>query len=173
MYAGNIGAAILLLRRDDIDPTIKDNEGLSAFEIYNSTIDSTNPSLSAAFEAAALEKESDASSPSEGRTAKRKAYFAPRSELYTWGSNRNFVLGFVGDGDRVAPERVQLNRIFREDLMENGASGEVSGKGKGKAVGLRRWEPVRVMEIGMGRLHSGTSHVSGRRTSATYSLVLI
>lgn len=157
MYAGNIGAAILLLRRDDTDPTIKDNEGLSAFEIYNSTIDSTNPSLSAAFEAAALEKEADPSSSAGGVTTRRKAYFAPRSELYTWGSNRNFVLGFVGDGDKVAPERVQLNRIFREDsIIENGAGAE--GKGKGKAVGLRRWEPVRVKEIGMGRLHSGQFH---------------
>ena len=159
MYAGNIGAAILLLRRDDTDPTIKDNEGLSAFEIYNSTIDSSNPSLSAAFEAAALERESTPSSSSQAHLAKRKAYFAPRRELYTWGSNRNFVLGFVGDGDRLAPERVQLNRIFREDRLEIGRESEGNGKGKGKAVGLRRWEPVRVKEIGMGRLHSGQSVV--------------
>lgn len=59
-----------------------------------------------------------------------------RLELYTWGQNRNFVLGFSGDGDRAYPERVQLKR-------------EEGGQG------LAAFEPLRVKDVSMARLHTG------------------
>lgn len=86
--------------------------GLTAFDVYNSTVEGTNPA-----------EASSSSNP-------------PRSELFTWGSNRNFVLGFPSDADRAFPERVPLKR-------------------EGSERGLGVHEPVRVREVAMARLHSG------------------
>ncbi|KAK4703901.1 inhibitor of Bruton tyrosine kinase, partial [Phenoliferia sp. Uapishka_3] len=112
LYSGNIAAARLLLAHRDIDARLKDHEQLSPFDVYNSTVEGTNPS--------------DTSSLAN----------PPRLELFTWGSNRNYVLGFESDGDRAVPERVQLKR-------EEGQTG------------LRFYEPLRVKDISMARLHTG------------------
>lgn len=37
------GYSLLLLQRPDIDTTLKDNEGYTAFDLYNSTIEGTKP----------------------------------------------------------------------------------------------------------------------------------
>lgn len=80
LYHGNIPAALLILRRQDTDPDLKDFEGYTAYDLYNSTIEHSKP----------------ASSPS------------PLADLYTWGTNSNFTLG-LGDGnDRAYPELVPL-----------------------------------------------------------------
>ncbi|KAF7295284.1 hypothetical protein MIND_01067600 [Mycena indigotica] len=63
MYHGNIAAALLLLQRSDIDTSLKDFEGHTAFDLYNSTVNGTAPRPS------------------------------PVAELYTWGVNRNAALG--------------------------------------------------------------------------------
>ncbi|KAK4052965.1 hypothetical protein OIO90_004089 [Microbotryomycetes sp. JL221] len=120
LYAGNVAAARLLLARDDVDIRLKDHEGLSPFDVYNSTVDGTNPV--------------DTSSSSN----------PGRLELYTWGQNRNFVLGFASDADRAFPERVQLKR-------------EEGGKG------LAAFEPLRVQDVAMARLHTGIVTDEGRR----------
>lgn len=86
MYVGNVAAARMLLGRQDIDARVKDHEGLTPFDLYNSTVEGTNPSDSPAFE------------------------IAPRMDLLTWGANRNYVLGFAGDSDRSFPERINLRR---------------------------------------------------------------
>ncbi|KAM0792087.1 hypothetical protein ACM66B_004791 [Microbotryomycetes sp. NB124-2] len=112
LYAGNIAAARLLLARNDVDIRLKDHEGLSPFDVYNSTVDGTNPV-------------NTLSSSNPGRL-----------DLYTWGQNRNFVLGFTSDADRAFPERVQLKR-------------EENGKG------LSAFEPLRVQDVAMARLHTG------------------
>ncbi|PIL24898.1 hypothetical protein GSI_12785 [Ganoderma sinense ZZ0214-1] len=80
LYHGNIATAGLLLQRPDIDTTIRDIEGYTPFDLYNSTVEGTVPD-----------------------------HFTTRGqELYTWGSNRNAALG-VGDGDdRAIPELVSL-----------------------------------------------------------------
>jgi ankyrin repeat protein len=39
LYAGNIRAARDLLARSDVDVAVKDSEGLTAFDVYNSTVD--------------------------------------------------------------------------------------------------------------------------------------
>lgn len=51
---------MLLLKRSDTDTTLKDLEGYTAYDLYNSTIEGTKP------DAADLE----------------------RAELFTWGANR-------------------------------------------------------------------------------------
>ena len=81
MWVGNIAGSRLLLARSDVETQLKDREGLTAFDLYNSTVYGTNPS--------------DVHSLS----------YPPRVELFTWGSNRNFILGLSGDGDRAFPEK--------------------------------------------------------------------
>ena len=80
LYNGNIATAQLLLQRPDIDANLRDIEGYTPFDLYNSTVEGTVPD-----------------------------HFTRRGqELYTWGSNRNAALG-VGDGDdRAIPELVSL-----------------------------------------------------------------
>ncbi|KAG1838584.1 regulator of chromosome condensation 1/beta-lactamase-inhibitor protein II [Suillus subalutaceus] len=82
LYAGNISAAILLLKRLDIDTSIKDLEGYTAHDLYNSTV----------------------------RSAKPTEDEETLAELFTWGTNRNAALG-VGDGnDRAYPDQVVIPR---------------------------------------------------------------
>ncbi|KAG1733731.1 hypothetical protein EDB19DRAFT_2001024 [Suillus lakei] len=82
LYAGNISAAILLLKRLDIDTSIKDLEGYTAHDLYNSTV----------------------------RSAKPTRDEETLAELFTWGTNRNAALG-LGDGnDRAYPDQVVIPR---------------------------------------------------------------
>ncbi|CAD6887498.1 unnamed protein product [Tilletia controversa] len=85
LYAGNLHIALTLLRKADTDLRVKDFEGLTPFDLYNSTISGTNPRWT----------------PEIGG-----------SELFTWGVNRNFTLG-LGDGDdRALPKSVLLNKVY-------------------------------------------------------------
>lgn len=113
MYAGNIAAARLLLAHREIDSRVTDNELLTPFDLYNSTVEGTNPQPST----------SPSSNPG-------------RLELFTWGSGRNLQLGFPSDNDRAFPERVALQR-------------------KEGRIGLSAFEPIRVKDIAMARLHTG------------------
>lgn len=127
--------------------------GLTAFDLYNSTVESTNPSLPPLPSSSLSEDSSPVPAqttlPNEGR-----------QELYTWGSNRNFVLGFPGDNERIYAEKVPLARILP------GGARFIGDKGKGKereieveeggaGGGVKAFDPVRVREISMGRLHTG------------------
>ena len=74
--------SVLLLQRSDTDMFIKDVEGYTPFDLYNSTVAGTNP-------AEVLAGDSNA-------------------ELYTWGSNRNAGLGLKDGDDRVQPAQVVI-----------------------------------------------------------------
>ncbi|KAH9930197.1 uncharacterized protein B0H18DRAFT_1083842 [Fomitopsis serialis] len=78
LYHGNLSTAILLLQRPDIDVTLRDLEGCTAFDLYNSTLEGTKPA-------------SDDTS---------------TADLLTWGANRNAALGLGNGDDRVYPEQV-------------------------------------------------------------------
>ncbi|KAI0358283.1 hypothetical protein OH77DRAFT_1421600 [Trametes cingulata] len=81
LYHGNLTTALLLLQRQDIDTSLRDIEGYTPFDLYNSTIEGTKPTR-----------------PPDYRG----------EDLYMWGSNRNAALG-VGDGDdRAFPESISL-----------------------------------------------------------------
>lgn len=47
LYAGNLPAAILLLGRADVDTGVRDLEGMTAFDVYNATVEGTAPDVSA------------------------------------------------------------------------------------------------------------------------------
>lgn len=80
LFAGNLKAARDLLQRHDIDVSVKDAEGLTAFDMYNGTVEGTNPPSGA----------------EEG------------TDLYVWGVNRNFALGTGDSSDKAFPDRVNL-----------------------------------------------------------------
>ncbi|KAL0072316.1 hypothetical protein AAF712_000078 [Marasmius tenuissimus] len=82
MYVGNLGVALLLLQHSTTDPSIKDLEGFTAFDLYNSTVEGTKP-------------ESNALSSDCGG-----------GELYTWGANRNALLAHGDSSDRAFPDQV-------------------------------------------------------------------
>ncbi|KAI6101705.1 hypothetical protein EV401DRAFT_2201598 [Pisolithus croceorrhizus] len=81
LYSGNIEAAILLLKHLDVDMSIKDFEGYTAFDLYNSTVWATKP-LSC-----------------DERIL---------ADLFTWGTNRNAALGLGDANDRIFPDPVVL-----------------------------------------------------------------
>ena len=85
LYHGNLSTALLLLQRQDIDPTLKDFEGYTAFDLYNSTVEGTKP--------------------------KNSEDVKLRAELLTWGTNRNAALGHGDAGDRTFPDPIHLEHI--------------------------------------------------------------
>ncbi|EFP88464.2 uncharacterized protein PGTG_14042 [Puccinia graminis f. sp. tritici CRL 75-36-700-3] len=90
LYHGNLRFAKVLIDQLECDLNTKDHEGLSAFDLYHSTIDGSINWIS--------------SKPSQAENQQ------PHTDLFTWGSNRNFVLGIHDDGDRHHPERIHLKR---------------------------------------------------------------
>jgi hypothetical protein len=82
LYHGNLLTALTLLKRTTpADIRVKDLEGLTPFDLYNSTVHGTNPT------------------PVEGEGG----------ELFTWGANRNYTLGLGNSDDRVLPDRVKMD----------------------------------------------------------------
>ncbi|KAI0924161.1 hypothetical protein AcW1_006352 [Taiwanofungus camphoratus] len=80
LYHGNLASAVLLLQRADIDTSLRDFEGYTAFDLYNSTLEGTQPVTD------------DTS----------------RADLLTWGANRNAALGLGNGDDRSYPELVVI-----------------------------------------------------------------
>ena len=94
LYAGHIHIALILLERTDIDYYIKDWEGLTAFDLYNTTVEGTCPS-----------------DMDEGSGA----------DLFVWGGNRNYTLGLSHGNDSALPERVKLKCNERRTPLLAGA----------------------------------------------------
>ncbi|CEH18392.1 Uncharacterized conserved protein, contains ankyrin and BTB/POZ domains [Ceraceosorus bombacis] len=105
LYHGNILTAQLLLRRSAgsgaADGRLKDYEGLTPFDLYNSTVTGSAPSPGEA-----------------GGKAVGPAAKIPPGELYAWGANRNYSLGHGDGSDRALPERV---RVLRPEDAERAA----------------------------------------------------
>ena len=78
LYHANLAAARALIAHPSIQLASVDNEGLTAFDLYNGTVEGTNPGEGGA------------------------------RELYAWGDNRNLSLGLGTDGERRDPERIFL-----------------------------------------------------------------
>jgi hypothetical protein len=160
----------MLLDREDIDVTIKDKEGYTAFEIYNSTVSDTFPQP-------------------KQITGNNNKDFIGGTDVYTWGSNTNYVLGHPDSEGRTRPERVNIQldsqrtslimkrpdyviesvtmskyhtAILTSDPVNNLL---MCGFGRGGRLGISketetqltpvpvRW-PERIVSIAMGRDHS-------------------
>ncbi|KAF8528711.1 hypothetical protein JB92DRAFT_2862754 [Gautieria morchelliformis] len=101
LYAGNIAASQLLMQRSDIDLEQRDSEGLTAFDLYNSTVDGTGLTVP--------------TTPSSRRSLKDGG----AADLFTWGRNRNAALGHGDGDDRTYPDQVViLNTIVPESMSD-------------------------------------------------------
>lgn len=135
-----IASSLLLLQRSDIDASLKDLEGYTAFDLYNSTVNGTNPDAGEV-----------------------------NAELFTWGANRCGIFGIsfmhiyswflfiyrnaalgVGDGDdRTYPDHVHIKS--KEDLAT------LSGKNLSF-----RFTPIHVRQIQMSKLHTAVVTMEGQ-----------
>ena len=111
LYYGNIKFARVLLNRDDLDLSLKDREGYVAFDIYNLTINDITPN----------------------------ALYCSRSEFYTWGTNRNYVLGNKHGNDRHLPEKIFINQSQNDDTL----------------TPFHKFKYQNIIKASMSKLHSG------------------
>ncbi|CED83705.1 Uncharacterized conserved protein, contains ankyrin and BTB/POZ domains [Phaffia rhodozyma] len=146
LYAGNLEVARILLLDDRIDPKVKDGEGLTCYDLYNSTVEGTNPAEST----------------------------STKQILFTWGTNRNCVLGSGDGGDRILPEKVHLVRAEKKihpkaaqftnqeetesdsNTDEEDESSEEDTKEETIEIksDIRRFDPVGVKDVVMAKLHT-------------------
>ncbi|KAL5604365.1 hypothetical protein BROUX41_002337 [Berkeleyomyces rouxiae] len=183
LYAGNVAIARLLLEKEQCDLKndilgtgsrvgrlikTKDHEGLSPFDLYNTTIrvrdlaavNSLHGRKSTAKETLA-DSESDQSSDESDTEELATSSSLNADEVYMFGSNKNHSLG-VGDGDdRQYPERIQLARPeslvdylhmefqFSQDFISNKASSQNEGIPQ-----LIRSQPIVIRNVTLSKLHS-------------------
>lgn len=103
--------------------------------------------------------------------------------LFTWGANRNYVLGSGDGGDRVLPDKVHLKRaekkVYRTHLTEDeeesesesgeerigGSEGEEESSSDEEEerktevevkADMKRFDSVGVREVVLAKLHTGT-----------------
>lgn len=81
LYAGNMRAAIALIAHPDIDLDVRDNEGLTPFALYSTTVHDATPSG------------------------------APTRDMFVWGANRNYSFGIGHCDDCALPERVRVRGL--------------------------------------------------------------
>ncbi|KAH9808312.1 hypothetical protein DFH28DRAFT_1039440 [Melampsora americana] len=126
LFCGNLSFAKVLLDEMGCDIHIRDHEGMSAFALYNSTIDGGCP-------APALSTKS--------------ILEQNRTELFTWGNNRNFVLGI--QGDRAHPERTHLKHPPQSNQQTSCLSQS------------NTFLPIPVSVVAMCRLHTAVVTTTG------------
>lgn len=137
LYFGNIRIARAILQKDLTNGVragslikIKDNEGNSPFDVYNSTI--ARRVLGSTFQdSSSTGGESDDSDHNEETRESSASTGIGGDELYVFGSNKNFTLGLGDHDDRAHPERVILKRpdhllyrFYNEYLQSKTASQE-------------------------------------------------
>lgn len=174
LYVGNISIARLLLekeRRDLTGHTIgasvsragrlirtKDHEGLSPFDLYNSTIAERDLQL--------LDDTSSTDGESEredvGYTEPTESRALSGSEMFAFGSNKNMNLGLGDQDDRTFPERVYLQRpdhllarFFKEYLDKtNQAGSTLSRRDLDEIPTLTRHKELLVQDVVLSKYHS-------------------
>lgn len=174
LYAGNISIARLLLekeRRDLTGHTIgasvsragrlirtKDHEGLSPFDLYNSTIAERDLQL--------LDDTSSTGDESEGEdvgyTEPAESRALSGSEMFAFGSNKNMNLGLGDQDDRNFPERVYLQRpdhlltrFFEEYLDKTNQAGSTSSRSNlDETPTLTRHKELLVRDVVLSKYHS-------------------
>lgn len=175
LYFGNITLARAIIEKDIRDPgtqgssviKVKDSEGNSPFDVYNSTIARRNLQL------AGERGESDDGSDDEAASVQAESGPDPTQisidgdEVFAWGSNRNHGLGFKDQDDRQHPEKITLKRpdhllfrFYREYLESNGATDSAidnsfsSPKSVSELPTLISNRPIIIQDVTLSKLHS-------------------
>ena len=194
LYFGNITIARALMDRDIQDATelmaigmshavgglikIKDREGNSPFDVYGATItvrnirqDSSAPLLAGSQDDEDGEMAQGISGDTnEGDGPKRVV--APRTridgdEVFFFGSNKNFTLGFGDEDDRQFPERIYLKRpeellrrLHHEYVAHNpGPGAQARGESRSptqtdQLPAIIQYCPVVIQDVQLSKLHS-------------------
>ena len=179
LYFGNVTIARILMDRDLRDATghghagglikIKDHEGNSPFDVYGASIasrsirrDSTMPLLSGSSDDDENENAQGTSGDHEDENHGAREV-VPRikvdgDELYAFGSNKNFTLGFGDEDDRQFPERIILKRpehLLRRLNVEHQLTANGAGStGLSALPAMVQYRPIIIQDAHLSKLHS-------------------
>ena len=192
LYFGNITVARGLMDRDGQDAfghrnfaaaqgvagliKIKDREGNSPFDVYGASITNrdirqapTNPLISSATEEEENETvqgvSGDADEDGSGSREIIPRINIEGDEFFTFGSNKNFTLGFGDEDDRQYPERIFLKRPehllrrlhieFKSHNFPLGGSQETKAFAPlGTLPAVIQYRPITIQDIQLSKLHS-------------------
>jgi alpha-tubulin suppressor-like RCC1 family protein len=155
---------------------IKDLEGKSAFELYNSSIITRALSLHRSKDD---DQEVDMDSDSTAEDSRGSDRHSPGirnalhgldgDELFTFGSNKNLTLGHKNEDDRTYPERVHLNRpdhllhrfyneqkYAKQDVEDEvpGPPDELTHRSTSALPALVQNKPIVIMDVVLSKLHT-------------------
>lgn len=195
LYFGNITIARALMDRDIRDAIehsssatlhgagglikIKDWEGNSPFDVYGATILSRNIRHGSEIPLLAGSQSDDDDEVAQGITGdanevdNSKCIIAPNvqiegDELFAFGSNKNFTLGFGDEDDRQFPERIHLERPShlirrlctehdiqnRHDEKLQKMEGPRSPLSKNQIPAAVQNRPIVIQDVRLSKLHS-------------------
>ena len=185
LYYGNIAIARALMARDiqDVETIgtthagglikIKDKDGNSPFDVYNDTIGSRmldcgriQSAISAGDVSVDNLSETTDEASNEQQYAHLNANGIEGDEIYMFGSNKNYNLGFVDGDDRQFPEKPMISRpspLLRkhhEEYMSKMTENAILRRQDSKASDLTsvpnvvRSKPLRILDIQLAKLHS-------------------
>ena len=195
LYFGNITIARALMDRDIRDAInhssvgashavgglikIKDREGNSPFDVYGATISSRDIRRDASVPLLSGSQDDDENDIAQGVTGDRNdqdegegavdpSIQVNGDEIFAFGSNKNFTLGFGDEDDRQFPERIYLKRpehLLRRFCDEHRASdfhpqnphlveGPRSPLSTSQLPAAVRYRPLIIQDVKLSKLHS-------------------
>ncbi|KAF6227909.1 hypothetical protein HO133_007637 [Letharia lupina] len=194
LYFGNITIARALMDRDIQDAMehstmgpshaagglikIKDREGNSPFDVYGASITSRNIRQDSGAPLLAGSQDDEDSEMAQGVSGDTNdndgpsRVVAPRTriegdEIFAFGSNKNFTLGFGDEDDRQFPERIflkrpdhLLRRLYNEYEAQNSRASAQAAEGRfppsqtNQLPALVQYRPIVVQDVQLSKLHS-------------------
>lgn len=194
LYFGNITIARAFMDRDIQDAIehstigtshaagglikIKDREGNSPFDVYGASITSRNIRQDSGAPLLAGSQDDEDGEMAQGISGDANdddglsRAVAPRTriqgdEIFAFGSNKNFTLGFGDEDDRQFPERIilkrpehLLRRLHKEYEAQNpraraqAAEGSKSPAITNQLPAIIRYRPIVVQDVQLSKLHS-------------------
>ena len=186
LYFGNVTIARALMDRDERDARtltstsgacglikIKDREGNSPFDVFGTTVTyrTLRHSSGQATIDSGNEDEEEDEAHGEGIMNEGGSHACvDGDELYTFGSNKNFTLGFGDEDDRQFPERIILKRpehLLRrlcaehQQQSQQPSQGARSPQNEGVELfspdsvpALVRYQAVKILDVQLSKLHT-------------------
>ncbi|PQE33716.1 hypothetical protein CJF32_00009116 [Rutstroemia sp. NJR-2017a WRK4] len=181
LYFGNVTIARAIIDRDTKDRAagntgakpdssvikVKDHEGNSPFDVYNATIarrslQERRQSEESDGESQDEDDEGDVAPSSNGHSAFTSI---DGDEIYAFGSNKNFSLGFGDQDDRQYPEKIVLKRpdhllfrFYQEYLESAESSGHVPSTKSPKSISelpsMIQNKPIIIQDVTLSKLSS-------------------
>ena len=194
LYFGNITIARALMDRDIEDAIehsgmgmshaagglikIKDREGNSPFDVYGASITSRNIRQAASVPFLAGSEDDEDGEMAQGISGDANVddvpsrLVAPRTriegdEVFAFGSNKNFTLGFGDEDDRQYPERISLRRpehllrrLYNEFEAQNPQAAAGTAMIRNSLAQIRQYpavvqyRPIVIQDVQLSKLHS-------------------